>query len=321
MEWAFDLLIGKAKLYAQRANDEKFDSALFGFWMSLSMELLARAALAKIHPVLLADPTTEGNIHYVFGINPKTNPKSVAAKTVFARCSVFVIGFTDKMSGHCLVLADRRNKELHSGTAAFEGLEVSTWLPQTYEVIDVLVKHCDMKLADFLGDEHASVAIGMIKDRREHIEKEVKERISAMKKAFDIISSAEKAALVANAESSLKVWVRKNPLGQARDCPACGFGAALHGEALNRGPVKVSEEDGTISREVRVLPNKFRCIVCKLGLDGYQELLQAGLGKVFISEEDQDPIEFFGIVPEEHIDIDKLVQEHLSDEMYGYQNE
>jgi hypothetical protein len=321
MEWEFDALFGKAKLYAQRANEEKLDSALFGFWMSLCVEILGRAALAKIHPVLLADPTGEGNIHYVFGVNPKSNPKSVHAKTVFARCSVLVKDFTDRMAGHCLLLADRRNKELHGGSAAFEGVDPSTWLPQTYEVFDVLLKHVGVGADDFLGKEHAAVASRMLQDRRDHIEKEVKDRISKAKKDFDALEGKDKGERIAKTEAALKRWISSTPLGQSADCPACGFAGALHGESLNRGPAKVSEEDGTITREVRVLPNKFRCAVCGLKLDGYQELLQAGLGKVFTTEEEEDPIEFFGIIPEEHIDIDKVVQEYYAEEMYGYQNE
>ena|ERR1700674_1353063 len=122
MDWTSEALYGKARVYIQRAQNEKLDSPLFGFWMSLSLELLCRAALAKIHPVLLADPTKEENIQYVFGINPKKNPKSVQAKTVFARRSVFIPNFTDKMSVHCLIMADRRNSELHSGMKSFSGL-------------------------------------------------------------------------------------------------------------------------------------------------------------------------------------------------------
>lgn len=321
MEWSFDLLFGKAKLYAQRANEEKLDSALYGFWMSLCAELLARSALAKIHPVLIADPTNEGNIHYVFGVIPKTNPKSVAAKTVFARCSVLINGFTDRMAGHCLVLADRRNKELHSGAAAFEGVDTSTWLPHTYEVFDILLKHIGVSFEDFLGKEHAAVAQGMLKDQREHIEKEVKERIAKAKMDFDALDGKSKAEKIAKTEAALKVWVVLNHLGQATDCPSCSFAGALHGESLNRGPATVNEEDGTITREVRVLPNKFRCGVCGLKLDGYQELLQAGLGKAFTTEEEEDPIEFFGIIPEDHVDIDKMIHDHYAEEMYGYQNE
>ncbi len=60
MDWAFDALYGKARAYVKRAHDEPLDTALFGFWMSLALELLCRSALAKVHPVLLADPTSQG---------------------------------------------------------------------------------------------------------------------------------------------------------------------------------------------------------------------------------------------------------------------
>lgn len=318
MSWSTDELLGKAKLYAERANNEDFESALFGFWMSLCIELLGRAALAKIHPVLLADPSQEGNIHYSFGINPKANPKSVAAKAVFARCSVFIEDFTDQMSGHCLLLADRRNKELHSGEAAFEGIENSTWLPQTYEVFSVLLNHIGLSFEDFLGKQHAKVAEGMLKDRHEHLLNEVKERISSAKKAFDKIDGDAKSERTEKAKEVVQSWVKAGTLREAIDCPACGFKGALSGESLNRGPIKIDEDDGTIVREVRALPNAFRCAVCALKLDGYQELLHAGMGKAFVTIEEEDPIEFFGIVPEEHVDIDKLIREYHEDE---YNNE
>ncbi|ASK87274.1 hypothetical protein [Sphingorhabdus sp. SMR4y] len=321
MDWGRDHLFDKAKLYSQRAGEQDFNSAMYGFWMSLSLELLARAALAKIHPVLLADPTNEGNIHYVFGINPKGNPRSVAAKAVFARCSVLIDKFTDKMSGHCLLMADRRNKELHSGAAAFENIPSDNWLPATFEVFEVLLEHLGSSLDDFLGNEHAGVAKGMLQDRRDHIEKEVKDRVSVASKAFASQDGKAKAQRIETAAAALKNWENESPLGQIVDCPACGLPAAITGESVNRGPLKVSEDDGTLTREVRVLPNKFACPTCGLKMDGYQELLQVNLGKVFTSEEDEDPIEFFGIIPEDHVDIDKLLEDRYYDEMNGYQNE
>ncbi len=79
------------------------------------------------------------------------------------------------MSAHCLIMADRRNSELHSGAAAFENIDNSAWLPATYEVVEVLLKHVGVGFEDFLGEEQADVAIKMLKDRREHIKKEVLE--------------------------------------------------------------------------------------------------------------------------------------------------
>jgi hypothetical protein len=48
---------------------------------------------------------------------------------------------------------------------------------------------------------------------------------------------------------------------------------------------------------------------------------EAGLGAIYTIEEEEDPIEFFGIVPEEHVDVEALVKEHLADMYDGYDNE
>jgi hypothetical protein len=60
------------------------------------------------------------------------------------------------------------------------------------------------------------------------------------------------------------------------------------------------------------------CPFCKLKLSGYQEVNEAGVGVIYKIEEEEDPIEFFGIVPEEHVDVDELVRNHFADE---YDNE
>jgi hypothetical protein len=318
MDWSFDRLYGKARTYIHRAHDEPINSALFAFWTSLALELLCRAALAKIHPVLLADATSEGNIQYVFGIIPKTNPKSIQAKTVFARCSVFVRDFTDKMSAHCLIMADRRNSELHSGVAAFEGIDNSAWLPATYEVMEVLLRHIGTDFAEFLGKDHAQSAIKMLKDRRENIKREVFDRLSAAKKIATDIAPERRTKREESVKAPIAKWLSENALRRGCSCPACGSGAIMSGESISRGPARVDEDAATIQREVRVLPNLFRCPVCGLKLDGYQEMLEAGLGTIYTTVEDEDPIEFFGIVPEEHVDVEKLLREYHDD---GYANE
>jgi len=318
MDWESDKLKAKAKLYGHLAHEQQIESAQFGFWMSLCLELLARAALAKLHPVLLADPREEGNIHYSFGIIPKGNVRSVQAKTVFARCSVLVPGFTDKMSAHCLILADRRNRELHTGAAAFEGHDASTWLPQTYEIMEVLLGFLGDNFISLFGDEQAGVAEVMLKDRRGQTKSEVQSKIAAARKAFEALDGETKSARASKGQESLNVWVKKSALRKVTKCPSCGFNAALSGESQSRGPVKINEGEGTITREVRVLPHALLCPTCELKLDGYQELLEGNLGQIFTTVEEEDPIEFFGIVPEDHVDIDDLLRRHSEAE---YDNE
>jgi hypothetical protein len=90
----------------------------------------------------------------------------------------------------------------------------------------------------------------------------------------------------------------------------------MSGETVARSPVRIDEDDGAIRREVRVLPNVLVCPSCKLGLNGYQELNEAGLGTIYTIEEEEDPVSFFGIIPEEYIDIDELIRSSYDDGFY-----
>lgn len=318
MDWESESLKNKARLYGERAHEQSIESSLFGFWMSLCLELLARAALSKIHPVLLADPRDEGNIHYAFGIMPKGNVRSIQAKTVFARCSILVKGFTDQMSAQCLIVADRRNRELHTSSAAFEGHDSSTWLPQIYEIMEVLLNHLEDDFIGLFGEEQARVAQAMLKDRRGQVKAEVQKKISDARKEFESLSGELKSSTASKGQEAVTTWVKKSPLRKIVKCPSCGFNAAMSGESQSRGGIQVNQEVGSITREVRVLPHALTCPVCKLKLDGYRELLEAKLGQVFTTIESEDPIEFFGIAPEDYVDVDELIRDRYAEE---YDNE
>lgn len=319
MDWASDTLYNKAKLFAQRAHNEPVNSALFAFWMSLCLELLARSALAHVHPVLLADPKEPDNLHYAFGIVPKGIPRSIAAKALFARCSIFIEDFTDKMSGHCLIVADRRNSELHTGAAAFEGIDNAKWLPTSYEVMQVLLVHLGRDFKDFLGN-HSEVALEIIKDRRDTIKKEVHDKLSAAQKLYENLSLEDKATRDRSAPAIITSWMQGTKLRRECPCPACKKVSVMGGETVSRSPVKIDEDDNVIRREVRVLPNRLHCPYCGLSLVSYQELKEADLGGIYTLAEEEDPIEFFGIEPEDYIDVEDVVRRY-GEGMAEYQNE
>jgi hypothetical protein len=320
MEWDSDLLYEKAKLFAQRAHNEPVESSIFAFWMSISLEILARAALAQIHPVLLADPREQDNIHYAFGINPKGSPKSIPAKALFARCSVFVKGFTDKMSGHCLIVADRRNSELHSGIAAFENLDNWKWLPATYEVMEVLLAHLNSGFADFLAD-HEALAVETLKDRREGIKKDVQSKLAVARRLYNDLTTEERTRVNAAAQEANAALLKDNQLRRKTSCPACGQDAVIGGETVGRSPVRIDEEENAISREIRVMPNRIHCAHCQLTLTSFQELHEAERGNIYTVEVTEDPIEFFGIDPEEYVDVDEIVRRYGEDMAASYENE
>jgi hypothetical protein len=233
---------------------------------------------------------------------------------------VFVKNFTDKMSGHCLIVADRRNTELHSGIAAFEKLDNWKWLPATYEVIEVLLTHLQRDFADFLGD-HEALAVETLKDRRDSIKKEVQEKLSAARKFYEGLTDDARKGTDVVAHEKTSSWLMDNILRRKDSCPACGSDAVIGGETVGRTPVRVDEEANTISRDVRVLPNKLRCAYCKLTLLSFQELREAERGNIYTVEQNEDPVEFFGIDPEEYVDVDEIVRRYGDDMASSYENE
>lgn len=319
MEWSAETLFSKSRLFMARAHEQPLDSQLFAFWASLSLELLCRAALARVHPVLLADPREDGSILYAFGVQPAKPPKSIVTKAIVIRCTLLVEGFTEDMAKHCAFMADQRNAELHSGIVGFDEFDNAAWLPSTYEVIEVLLKHFGTNFNDFLGDDHATTAIEMLRDRRETIKKEVLDRITAAQKLFGGLLPEEKAKRAEQWTSILKDLLQNNRrLLREIKCPACGLSAIMAGNIVGRGPVRIDESSTTIDREVRILPTKFRCTHCELKLDGFQELRQANLGNVYTVEESEDPVEFFGIDPTDYIDPEQFLADHFGPE---YDNE
>lgn len=79
----------KAKLFINRAmdsNDRSEDER--SLWCSLGLELLAKAALARVSPLLIAAPTEEGrNLLIASGlISGEASMKTVGAQTLYKRC-------------------------------------------------------------------------------------------------------------------------------------------------------------------------------------------------------------------------------------------
>ena len=54
--WLEDALLRKARVYVERASSVEAGTGLEALWSLVALEFLARAALARIHPALLADP-------------------------------------------------------------------------------------------------------------------------------------------------------------------------------------------------------------------------------------------------------------------------
>ena len=192
-DWSYDSLLAKSKLYLGRALAVDRESAMFPFWSSLALEFIGRATLAKIHPVLIADPREGSNILHAFGFPPtKGSPKTIGAKTVFLRLQKIVPEFTPKEELFCHLLTEKRNEELHTGTPAFENYNTNNWLPHYYAAINILFKHQELTLEEMLGEKEAHTALEMIESYNTELIGKVKRRLSSLKSVIGEWTAEEK---------------------------------------------------------------------------------------------------------------------------------
>lgn len=288
MSWSEEDLYRKARLFVTRAFYEVPRSdALFPFWASLGLELLARAALAHVHPALLADPSQPDNLLYALGYEVKA-PKSVPAKAVFSRCQRIIPGFTEIERDRCMALQYHRNEDLHSGGLPFESLPPEAWLTGFLKDCRVLLDFLDKSLEDFFGDEEASAAQRLIVEADEKVTVDVKRRIGQARKASEHLGDDVKVARRAEIGFRLRL---SDTSTKESPCPACSSTAQLDGELIRLGEPRLRDE--YILRERVYLAVRFGCSVCGLALGTHEELNAAGIGGQFAIEDTFEPLEFY----------------------------
>lgn len=241
MLWDKDPLIGKGKAYIQRAFDEESrDGSLFPFWSTIGLEFIGRAVLASVHPSLLADPHTPEAVLFACGIGDAAKAKSVHAKTVFARCRLITVGFTDADFAFCMSLIERRNEELHTSKAAFEGFHTEVWLADYYRVLEKLLRHLDLALSDILSVEDASAAQEMIMAAAKTLLGAIKKKIADHNVAYSTLQRDH----IEERRTAFKVKQMsfRGPRKQAR-CPACGEDCLISGEIIRSTEPKLAGDE------------------------------------------------------------------------------
>lgn len=291
-EWSESTLWEKARLFMQRALEEDREGPLFPFWAALSLEVLARSVLARVHPALLADPREPDNILAVFGYRTSDRTiSSIPAKAVFSRCAVIVPDFTADDARFCQRIASLRNEELHSGSPAFADYPTGQWLGDYYRVCKLLLAHCRKSLKDFLGDlGEVKAANQLIKATQGKIEKAVKDSIAAKRREFEQLNEAERRERIVLAASEQPSGYQKHT-----SCPSCASPCILAGDIVSvSGPRTV--EDG-IERDAVILPTRLTCKACGLQLNGVSHLYAANrnLAGQFKHTTYESPEDFYGI--------------------------
>lgn len=303
--WSEEGLLAKSRVYFQRASDAAQQEGLSAFWSLIGLELLARAAVARVHPALLADPQAGGaHLLFAFGHGKEDlKPRSVPIKTVFSRCQRIIPRFTEAMFNDAMALMEIRNEELHTGGLILEELKPSIWQPPLYAVIQTIVGSLGLEMNEVLPEERAKVASRVLEELDETIESEVKQRVADVARAFGELDEEEqerRRLLPVPASGGVR---RQHRIAA---CPSCGTDGLVSGQVVGTSAPTIG--DGNIEQELVVLPSEYRCGACNLELNGLAQLHHAGLGDEFSVKQSEDPIEYFGIDPTEYVSIEDLVE-------------
>jgi hypothetical protein len=286
--WDAEALFLKAQRYAEYMLGDIPDEqeALFA---GLTLEFLARAALANVSPALLADTSNWQNLLHSLGFSPtesKFAPKSIAAAELFRRLTAVIPDFTQEIESFCVIHTGRRNAELHSGEAAFDGVPNSNWSPRFYKACEVLLASIGERLESLVGEEEADTARKLIIAAADQSAKAAKGDVGAHKKVWEAKSADDQESLAAGA----KIWATRQA-GHRVQCPACKSVALIQGEPV--GPTHTKLEENEITEVQEYLPTHFECIACSLKVLGLSRLNAISLGDRYKSTSTYDAAEYY----------------------------
>lgn len=282
----------KAKAQINRSfaavDDGDFPHA--ALWAAASLELLGKAALAKVNPLLIADPQDDGrSLLVAAGLsNDVARFKSVPAKAVFSRCARAFPPFSAKEAG---LIATERNAELHSASTPFNGIDEAAWWERYWAQAVLLVQAQDFDLDDFVGSAREAVVEAHLARNAANVAARVEGLIARAIQRFAAASSSADARAEIEAIAARVVFAIDHS-GSAV-CPACGESGTLSGDYVLSSDVFPPEEDeGGWGRAVEILTvhaDIFECDHCGLRLVGPDYLDLTDLPATFEVETEYEP--------------------------------
>lgn len=310
MSWDPDPLWAKARLFFERASSCSPEDPQFGLWCSMGLEILARAAVASVSPMLLAEPDPEQKyLLYALKRGSEKNPKSIAIAKVLNLCDKLFPEFTPEIHTSVSALVSRRNDELHSGNSAFGEYPPSQWLTQFYRACDVLSRMMGESIDTLLTLDDAAEAKRILAESSEGMKAKVDKLVGTHKGQFGGKSEEEQKSSAA--ASKVEADKLSHEKYHRVTCPACNSIALVQGETF--GKETVAGVGGEIQVRQSVSPRSFTCSACGLKLQGYAELDAAGLGGSYTRTTHYSPEEYYGLVDPGDVDEETIIQRYLDD--------
>lgn len=264
-------------------------------WASAALELLGKAALARVSPLLIAEPTEDGvNLLIATGLIEGTARfGSVRAATVFKRCAR---AFRPFDAGIAQKFADSRNEYLHGSSVGFHVLVPTAWWPGFWAQAAILVTALDRDIDELVGTDRTSAVEAYLNKNTKDVEQRTEALINRAKQRMLQYTAGTlplKTQMEWGIAANLSAMLSYNTRAT---CPACGAPGLLEGETADGYEYEYEYDhydESTVAAwaTVSVTPDYFSCPTCRLVLDHYELVEHAGLGEPFSAIDDDPPVE------------------------------
>ncbi|MFI9547602.1 hypothetical protein ACIHAR_27365 [Streptomyces sp. NPDC052016] len=297
----------KAKLFLNRAMDDdarSFDEQ--ALWAALALELLAKAALARVSPLLIAEPNEEGtNLLIASGlVKGDARFTSVRAKTLMARCHK---AFKPFDQSEAMKIINGRNEYLHSSGTGFMAIPPHAWWPRYWAQAAVLVTALDREIEELVGSDRELTVTKHLERNAKNLEQRTEALIERAKQRRQQWLGGTLPAKVAAEWKSGQYLSATMSHSEAATCPACESAGLLEGEEVvnvqyhypptgGYGPDGEYDYLDEASVTLTIGADYFSCPACQLVLNSYDLIRQAGMDTEFHVE--GDAYEYIGREPE-----------------------
>lgn len=287
----------KAKLFLNKAMDEdvhSFDER--ALWASLALELLAKAALARQSPLLIAVPSEDGtNVLIALGlVRGQARFQSVTAKTLYSRCER---AFRPFSKAEAEKITYDRNEYLHGAAADFTAIPETAWWPRYWAQAVILVAACDREVDDLVGGSRATVVLGHLEKNKENVKHRTQMLLGRAKQRRDQYEAGTLPARVAREWQPGALTTAGLKYLHDETCPACEDLGVVEGNDVIDEKIEyeqIDEDDFCVIVALTVASEYFSCPHCGLVLDDYQVLEEAGIKTTFHAERDGRDIPWEG---------------------------
>lgn len=280
----------KAQLFLNRAMDEQdprpFDEQ--ALWAALALELLAKAALARVSPLLIAEPSQDGtNLLIASGlIEGDARFTSVSAKTLYIRCHRAFKPFNES---EALKITHARNEYLHGSTAGFTSIPAEAWWPRYWAQAIILISALNSEVEDLVGFDRKSTVEKHLAQNQKNIEHRTEMLINHARQRVDQWKAGTLPAKVAAQWAPGEAISGSGKYSSRAECPACDSMGIIEGEEAEFVEAhynQISDDDYEIIVELRATADAFLCGNCGLFLDSYELIEEANMDVTFEAQGD-----------------------------------